>query len=122
MKSFEEYISDFLEGVAATVNVDYGKPSSVRKSNRGVELYRKSTALIDKHYPERLGDFAELMESELPKVSLCCVVALLDLTEHYTKEQEKRALEIITDTMNKSDEAEKYGWSVWLKNRKEKKQ
>jgi len=115
MKSFEKYIEQFLSGVAATADVDYSNPASVRKSNKGVELYRKSASHIDKYYPDRLDDFASLMQSELPKVSICCAVSLLDLTEHYTEEQEMRALEIITNTMNKSNNAEKYGWSVWLK-------
>ena len=121
MKSFEEYISDFLKGVAFTVDVDYANPASVRKSNRGVDFYRKSVALIDKHYPERIGEFAGLMESNLPKVSICCAVSLLDLTEHYTQSHEKRALEVITDTIKRSDSAEKYGWEVWLKNWEERK-
>ena len=115
MKSFEEYIEQFLNGVADTVDVDYSNPTSVKKNNKGVELYRKTAALIDNHYPERLNDFANLMQSGLPKVSICCAVSVLELT-HYTKEQELIALEIIKDTMKKSDAAEKFGWSVWMEN------
>ena len=121
MRSFEEYIEDFLEGVAATVNVDYGRRESVKKSNKGVELYRKSAALIDEHYPERLCEFAGLMESDLPKVGLCCAVSLLELTEHYGDEEEAKALDIITRTMEKCDGAEKYGWSMWLQKYKSRK-
>jgi hypothetical protein len=113
MKTFEQYIEQFLKGVADTVDVNYSNPSSVRKNNKGVELYRKTASFIDKYYPERLNDFAKLMQSDLPEVSVCCAVSVLTLT-HYTKEQELIALEIIKDGMKKSDAAEKFGWSVWL--------
>jgi hypothetical protein len=121
IKTFEEYIENFLKGVADTVDVDYSIPASVKKNNKGVDLYRKSVRLIDEYYPDRLNEFAKLMESDLPKVSLCCAVSLLDLTEHYTKEQETLALNIITDIAEKYDGAEKYGWSIWLKRYKERK-
>lgn len=121
LESFEEYMEDFLEGVAATVNVDYGSLESVKKSNKGVEIYRKSAVSIDKYYPERLCEFAKLMESDLPKAGLCCAVSLLELTEHYSDEEEARALEIITRTMEKCDDAEKYGWSIWLQKHKSRK-
>ena len=122
VKSFEEYIADFLEGVAATVNVDYVRRESVKKSNKGVDLYRKSATAIDKYYPGRLWEFAKLMENDLPKVSLCCAISLLELTGHYSDKEEAQALEIITHKMEKCDDAEKYGWSVWLQKYKNRKQ
>ena len=115
IKTFEEYMEQFLKGVADTVCVDYSTPASVKKANRGVDLYRKTAALIDKHYPNRLDDFANLMYSDLPKVRICCAVSVLELT-HYTEEQELAALAIIKDTMKQSDAAEKFGWEIWLKN------
>ena len=115
IKTFEEYIEQFLKGVSDTVCIDYSSFASIMRNNKGVDLYRKAAVLIDKYYPDRLNDFANLMQNNLPKVNVCCAVSVLELT-HYTKEQEIIALKIIKDTMKKSNDAEKFAWSLWLEN------
>ena len=56
------YYKRWFEGVKATLNTYYEDPKSVRKANRGSDIFRKFAADIGKYYPDKVECFAKLLE------------------------------------------------------------
>ena len=106
-------MNQFINGVLDTVNTDYKSKISILKNNKGVDQYRNAAICIDKYYLDRIGEFAQLLDNNSSKVSLCCAVCLLEVM-HYNNEQEKRALEIINNEIENGNSVEKLGWKYWL--------
>ena len=69
-QTYEYYVNLWLEGVSMQSGVDYGNPNSVKRYNKGSDLFRKAADAIGKHYPERVPEFAELMMNEDEKIRL----------------------------------------------------
>ena len=116
MKDFEYYRQRFLSGVQMTKDVDYGDKASVRKNNRGVDQYRKAAVTIREKYPDRIPEFALLLDHEDHKVQVACAVSLVELMNAASPHREK-ALDIIRAVARDGDPLERMGWGEWLKRR-----
>lgn len=112
-KTFEYYIDQFIDGVSATVDVDYLERKSIQRNNNGVDQYRKAARNIDKYYLEYIEEFSQLLYSPLPRVNICCAVCLLELM-HYNNKQESEAMNVIRKEMENMSSAEKLGWKDWI--------
>lgn len=113
MKSFEDCIEDFLNGVRQTENIDYLDTNSVRKNNKGVDLYRKSAKYISKYHSNKIIEFMKLLNSKNINVQICCAVCLIEFMELDYNEKEY-VKKILQNNLDKTNQAEKLGWKVWF--------
>jgi len=111
--SFDRLLERFINGVEKTVNVDYAKAGSVRRNNRGVDQYRKAAKEIDELYPERLDEFAQLLNDPSLRIRICCAVCLVDLTRCSSETYEKAIL-TVEEYVKSDDCTSKLGFGVWL--------
>ena len=63
-KNYEYYLDRWYQGVEMQRTVDYGDPKSVRRFNKGSDVFRKAAKDMGDSYPERVKEFAELMAHE----------------------------------------------------------
>ena len=113
-KTFEWYYDRFLQGVSYTRDIDYGKKLDVRRNNRGVDMYRDAAKQIGTLYPERIPDFAVLLDHEQDDVRIACAVSVLTLmaaSPPYTA----KATEILRALADNGSPFEKLVWTMWLK-------
>lgn len=113
MKSFEQLVAAFVEGVQKTQDVDYENRASVRRNNRGVEQYRLAIKEIDLLYLERIDELAELLNDSRPKIRLCCAVCLVELTR-CSEEIYQRAVSVVEKYALTADAVDKRGFYIWL--------
>mgnify|MGYP002579345539 CR=1 FL=1 len=118
-KAFEEYVDDFLTGVLKTINVDYSKPAQVRENNKGTDMYRLSAKRINRYYPDRIKDFANLLNSDKPKVRLCCAVCLIELCD-ISQDLCQKALLIIQEKIDNGTSFDRFVWSTWIESNSSK--
>ena len=113
IKSYRYYYQRFLLGVSYTQNIDYGDKKAVNKNNYGVKMYRKAASMIGKLYPDRVADFAVLLENDDYDIRVASAVSILSLmnTEDVYKE---KALKIIRKLAFKGSSFEKMVWTTWL--------
>jgi len=113
-KTFEWYYDRFLQGVLYTRDIDYGEKRDVRRNNRGVDMYRDAAKQIGIRYPERIPDFAVLLDHEQEDVRIACAVSVLTLmaaSPPYTA----KAAEILRALAVNGSSFEKRVWTMWLK-------
>ena len=113
MKLFEECLCNFLQGVKMTENVDYLDKKSIRKNNKGVDLYRKNAKYIADFYPNKISDFLTLLSNDNEKVKICCAICATEFMQ-INKEQKEFIKNIVVEHFNKSDAAEQMMWRVWI--------
>ena len=114
IKSYKYYYERYLLGVSFTRNVDYGDQKAVNRNNYGVKVYRKAASMIGKHYPERIGDFANLLNDDDYSLRITCAVSILSLMNAEDAYKEK-ALEIIRELAIQGSSFERLVWTEWLK-------
>ena len=88
--TYENLFEKFLVGVEKTKNVDYLDRNSIRENNMGVDQYRKAAKKISELYPERVEDFASLLDSNDTKERICCAVCVLEFMS-FSKEIYEKA-------------------------------
>ena len=113
-KSYEYFLERWHEGVEMQRTVDYGDPKSVRRSNRGSDVFRKAAKDIGDGYPERVKEFAELMGSEDEHIRLYAAISVAEHMPH-TLAQLTVIKAIITEHMKTCWDHEIMGWTWWLK-------
>ncbi|MBO5511567.1 MAG: hypothetical protein J6B24_07535 [Clostridia bacterium] len=113
-KSYEYNLERWHEGVEMQRTVDYGDPKSVRRFNRGSDVFRKAAKDIGNGYPERVKDFAELMDSEDKHIRLYAAISVAEYMPH-TVAQLSVVKAIITEHMMTCWDHEIMGWTWWLK-------
>ena len=113
IKSYKYYYQSFLLGVSYTQNVDYGDKKAVNKNNYGVKMYRKVAAMIGQYYPEKVTEFADLIESPDQDLRVACAVCILSLMNTDTVCKE-RALKLIQEMAYCGSSFEKLVWTKWL--------
>ena len=121
MKPYEYYYRRFLQGFSNTKDIDYRDKKSVRKNNQGVDMYRNAAASIGKYYPEKIPEFAIMLEDDDQDLRIVCAVSILELMEADQSLSEK-ALNIIRDLAVNGSSFERNVWSVWIKRYMEKKE
>ena len=113
-KNYEYYLDRWYKGVEMQRTVDYGDPKSVRTFNRGSDVFRKAAKDIGDGYPERVKDFAELMNSKDDHIRLYAAISLAEYMPH-TVAQLSVIKAIITAYMKTCDGPAVTGWTWWLK-------
>ena len=114
-QTYEYYVNLWLEGVSMQSGVDYGNPNSIKRYNKGSDLFRKAATAIGKHYPERVPEFAELMINEDEKIRLLAAISVAEYMPH-TREQLEAIIEIVKRHMDNPDCIDpRSGWEWWLK-------
>ena len=113
-KRYEYYLERWHEGVEMQRTVDYGDPKSVRRFNRGSDIFRKAAKDIGNGYPERVKEFAELMDSEDKHIRLYAAISIAEYMPH-TVAQLTVIKSIITEHMKTCRDHEIMGWTWWLK-------
>ena len=113
-KEFEYCYNSFLQGVYDTRNVSYGSRKDVQRNNRGIEKYRDAAKCIGKYYPEKITEFAALLDDGNKDIRVACAVSVLTLMNADALSKEK-ALSIIRHIAANGTPLEKISWSTWLK-------
>ena len=118
--SYETLLKRFLAGVEKTKHMDYSDMKTVRANNRGVDQYRKAATQIGELYPERIDDFASMLNSDdfiLKRCVAVCMVELMPCSEKHRSQ----AFEFFIEHYNtETDELEKAMIMMWLKKMKYK--
>ena len=112
-KNYEYYLDRWYKGVEMQRTVDYGDPKSVRTFNRGSDVFRKAAKDIGDGYPERVKDFAELMDSKDDHIRLYAAISLAEYMPH-TVAQLNVIKSIIAEHMKTCRNYEVMGWTRWL--------
>ncbi len=113
--SYDDLLELFLDGVEKTKNIDYLDKSSIKKSNRGVDEYRKAAKKIGELYPENVGKFSILLSSNDVQIRVCCAICMIEMMP-CSVEQQAKAYSVVNEYYNLyADDAEKMMVEVWLK-------
>ena len=112
-KNYDYYLDRWYEGVELQRTVDYGNPKSVRRYNRGSDIFRKAAKDIGDSYPERVKEFAELMAHEDGHIRRYAAISIAEYMPH-TVEQLSVIKSIITEHMKTCRNHEIMGWTWWL--------
>ncbi len=113
IRSFDYYMQRFLLGLSYTKNIQYDDRESVNRNNRGVVMYRKAATSIGKYYPDRIGEFASLLNHEDRDTRIACAVCIGELM-NADSETRNRALRIIREVAQNGNPIERFGFGVWL--------
>ncbi len=114
-RTYDYYLSRWLEGVNMQAQVDYADPKSVRKYNKGSDVFRKAAAQIGEIYPEKVAEFSKWMQHEDEHIRLCAAISIAQYMPH-TREELATILEIVNHRMNNPDSLDpRMGWEWWLK-------
>ena len=111
--NYEYYVDLFVKNANNSVDIDYKNKSSVKKANFCVDRYRKAAYNIGKNYPDRISDFANLLNDNNEKIRVIAAICLIELMPH-TKEHLLVAKEIIHKYMTRCDEVTYMGLKWWL--------
>lgn len=114
IRPYEYYYERYQLGISYTENVDYGDRQSVRRNNRGTDMYRKAAQNIGQYYPDRIADFADDLNNSDKKRRTVCAVCLIELMQP-DQEMRRRALDVIKDLAENGDQFEQHVWSIWLR-------
>jgi hypothetical protein len=71
---------------------------------------------ICKYYPERVSDFARLLENDHQDIRVACAVSILSFIEAEQILKEK-AMRIIRDLAINGTPLERTAWKMWLSDR-----
>jgi hypothetical protein len=113
MKSYEESIRDFLQGVKMTESIDYMDKKSIEKNNTGVYMYRKNAEYIINFYPDKINDFLNFLNHKSENVRVCCAVCVIEFMQ-VDEIREAIIKNILQNYIEKLCLAEKMGWHIWL--------
>lgn len=112
--SYDYLFDRFIAGVEKTKNVNYLNKNSIKRNNKGVDEYRKAATQISELYPEHIGKFSSLLDSNDIKERVTCAICMIELMK-CSYEQRRQAFSVITEYYNSSaDEADKMMIDMWL--------
>lgn len=117
--SYEDLVDEYKKCLEQISVVDYGNKNSVKKANRTVGRMIQISKDISAKWPERINDFADLMNSNKFRIDGWVAHHLLENMK-YTPELEARAIEVIT-RYSEEDTVEGLGNRMWLSQWNEKK-
>lgn len=112
--SYETLYKRFIAGIEKTKNIDYLDRDSIRRSNAGVDQYRKAAKQIGELYPDHIKEFATLLESDDVKYRQCCAVCLVELMKASEELRTLAFLEVQQYYRFYANGAEKMMIEVWL--------
>ena len=118
--SYETLIKRFVVGVEKTKNIDYLDRASIRRNNAGVDQYRKAAKQIGEVYPERVEDFAILLNSDDLRLRKCCAICMVELM-NCSDEQYDRAYSTVLELyLSCTDSLERLNTEYWLERNKKR--
>lgn len=112
--SYETLYKRFIAGVEKTKSIDYLDRASIRRSNVGVDQYRKAAKQIGELYPEHIKEFAVLLKSKDVKYRQCCAVCLIELMNAPEEQRSLAFIEVKQYYHYHASGAEKMMIEVWL--------
>ncbi len=107
-------MNQFNQNVQLTKYTDYTSKNAVRVRNQAVDQYRKAAYTINKEYPEKTCDFANLLDHDDSDIRICCAVCLVELMNTDLKIRE-RAIQLIKTEVQNGNATPIVGWQMWLK-------
>ena len=96
-QKYERCLQKFIDGVIATIDVKYEDPKSVRRNNRGVDKYRAAAKTIADTLPDRIIDFAELLDYPKEEIRYVCALCLIEIMSVSDETIEEKAISVIRD-------------------------
>ena len=114
MKDYCHYLKIFLENVLITERTKYEDRASVIVHNRATDKYRNAAYTIGEAFPERINDFADLLQSDHICVRLSCAACIVELMPADPALKTK-AIQQVKAEIEKGTASPKYGWILWLK-------
>jgi hypothetical protein len=114
MKDYCYYLKVFLENVLITDRTKYECRESVIAHNRATDKYRNAAYMIGHVFPEKINDFAELLQSDHICVRLSCAVCIVELMPADSALKTK-AIQQVKAEIEKGTASPEYGWILWLK-------
>ena len=97
LPKYESCLQKFIDGVSATIDVKYEDPKSVRRNNRGVDKYRAAAKTIADTFPDRIADFAELLDDPKEEMRYVCALCLIEIMSVSDETIEGKAISVIRD-------------------------
>ena len=94
---YESCLQKFIDGVSATIDVKYEDPKSVRRNNRGVDKYRAAAKTIADTFPDRIIDFAELLDHPKEELRYVCALCLIEIISVSDETIKGKAISVIRD-------------------------
>ena len=94
---YERVFQKFIDGVIATIDVKYEDPKSVRKNNRGVDQYRAAAKTIADTFPDRIIEFAELLDHPEKEIRYVCALCLIEIMLVSNEDIKEKAISVIRD-------------------------
>ena len=94
---YERFFQKFIDGVTATIDVKYEDPKSVRKNNRGVDKYRAAAKTIADTFPDRIIEFAELLDHPEEEIRYVCALCLIEIMLVSDEDIKEKAISVIRD-------------------------
>lgn len=95
MDKIEECLNAFIQEVEFRKTVDYSDKKSVKQYNLAYDRAAGYAQYIDKHHPEHISTFMNLLNHPDIYVVACCAPMILQM-ENSTCEQKRMALEAIS--------------------------
>ena len=96
-QKYESCLQKFIDGVSATIDVKYEDPKSVRQNNRGVDKYREAAKTIADTFPDRIIDFAELLDHPKEEIRYVCALCLIEIMSVSDETIKEKAISVIRD-------------------------
>ena len=112
-KEYLYYYDRWFLGVRAWLEIVYEDPSSVRKANRGADIWRKAAADIGKYHPDKVPCFAELLNHEDAEIREHAAVSVIQYMPH-TKDELRRSITIIQNRMATCTPSTRMVWEWFL--------
>lgn len=118
MRSYAWYVEQFINGVKKTEKVDYSDANSVKLNNKGVNQYRQAAINIKRLFPDRIGDFAEMLYDKDRTIALCCAICIVEIMQ-CNGSLKNKAIQVVDTYINiYADETDKMGLQTWMNNYK----
>ncbi len=115
-KSYEKLKEKFIYYVRESHrDIDYANPKEVRAHNRAMDNTTKIAIEISNLYPDKIIDFAMLLDCDEQKIRIPTAVSLVKFM-NAPDEIVKKAILTIENELPKMDRGNQLGFTVFLNN------
>lgn len=94
---YENILQKFIDGVTATIGVKYEDPKSVRRNNRGVDKYKAAAKTIADTFPDKIINFAELLDHPEGEIRYVCALCLIEIMSVADENIKSKAISVIRE-------------------------
>ncbi len=115
-KSYEKLKEKYIYYVRESHrDIDYANPKEVRAHNRAMDNTTKTAIEISNLYPDKIMDFAMLLDCDEQKIRIPTAVSLVR-SMNAPDEIVKKAILTIENELPKMDRGDQLGFAVFLNN------